>query len=215
MDTALVERSGTQAVSRGTSRSRIWLVLERSSQICARLSVIGGVIVGLYGLYDSLEKQREAAEASRLQSLAYIQQFITEDFAVQREVTRLNLTQVLPPLEELAEKSPGRELYFSDALGEIPSIGEHYERMGAEVKLGYLDFALIFEVVPFPDDFWMRTTKLKTQLRKNWNGTGGAELPDLWGNFDGLAKQYKIARADAERKRAEKPSLWRALRARI
>jgi hypothetical protein len=201
----------TEEPKEQTRPARAWNVLDRSSQVCARISLIVGVAVGIWGLYDSLEKQQVAARAGKLQTLTYIQQFIKEDFAIQGKITGFDFAR-LPVLETKALNTSGHSLYFSTELGDLPEIGEHYERIGAEVKLGYLDFELIFEVVPFPDEFWTRTAPLKNNLRKNWNGPTGRPLSDLWANFDELHDRYQVARHQAENEQMwNGRPLWRRL----
>ncbi len=129
---------------------------------------------------------------TRLQSLTPIRAFIDEDFKVQRTISEFDYSQ-LGVLETQAAAEPARNVYFRDAML-IATIGEHYERVGAEIKLNYLDFDLVFEVVPFPDDFWDRTRKLRAILRANWNGKGGDPLPDLWSNFQYLCRIYRKKR---------------------
>ena len=201
----------TEQPAEQTRPARAWNVLDRSSQVCARVSLIVGVAVGIWGLYDSLEKQRVAARASKLQTLTYVQQFIKEDFAIQGKITAFDFAR-LPLLEAKTLNTPGHTLYFSSDLDDLPEIGEHFERIGAEVKLGYLDFDLIFEVVPFPDEFWTRTATLKNNLRKNWNGPTGKSLPDLWANFDELHDRYQTARQQAQKEQLRNSEpLWRRL----
>src|SRR5262252_3557657 len=113
--------------------SKSWPKLEYWSQLGTRISIIIGVIVALYGFYDSRERAQFAAQTNKLQSLSYIQNFITEDFAIQQTITTFDYGQ-LPSLEAKATRDGGRRLYFSKDIGDVLSIGEHYERMGAELK---------------------------------------------------------------------------------
>ena len=170
--------------------SKSWPKLEYWSQLGTRISIIIGVIAGLYGFYESRERAQFAAQTNKLQSLSYIQNFIKEDFDVQQTITNFDYGQ-LPVLETKAAQG-GRRLYFSKDIGDVLSIGEHYERMGAEIKLGYLDFNLVFEVVPFPDEFWENTRKLRTALRDHWSGN--EQLPDLWDNFASMCELYRERR---------------------
>jgi hypothetical protein len=179
-----------------TSTSWSWGTLERISKISAQVTVVVGVLAALYGLRDSLERSRLAERAGKLQSLGYIQAFIKEDFGIQTRISQFNYDDQLPELEAkaAAANEPGRNLYFStDGLGDVATIGEHYEDIGAELKLGYLDFNLVYEIIPFPDDFWERTRTLRKSLRDNWEGKG-KPLPDLWSNFGYLCDLYRTQR---------------------
>lgn len=169
-----------------------WPKLDRLSQLATRISVILGVLVALYGFYDSRQRAELAAQSTRLQSLSYVQSFIKEDFDVQKIITHFDYGQ-LATLEAKAMRNGGRNLYFSEEIGDVLSIGEHYERMGAELKLGYLDFKLVFEIVPFPDDFWERSRNLRKTLRDHWGGDG-KPLTDLWSNFGYMCELYRNER---------------------
>ena len=174
-----------------TSASGLWGKLERISKISAQVTIVVGVIGGLYGIVDSIERGRVAERDSRLQSLGPIQKFIEEDFIIQQTIDKFDYGQ-LSALEQKAALGPGRDLYFTNPLS-VATIGEHYERIGAELKLNYLSFDLVYEVIPFPDEFWERTRPLRTKLRENWDGKGKS-LPDLWSNFSYLCDLYRAKR---------------------
>ena len=72
-------------------------------------------------------------------------------------------------------------------------IGQHYEQMGATVKRKYIDFDLLFDIVAFPDQFWIESKPLRTQIAENWRGPGNG-LKDLWDNFTYLCERYQEAR---------------------
>ncbi len=109
--------------------------------------------------------------------------------------------------ELLKTHGTGKAIYYgTPGLGEV---GRHYEHLGAMLKLGYVDFDLIFEVVSFPDDFWDSTQPLMTVIRENWGGEG-KPLPDLWVNFGYLRERYHKQRAiNAGQEKEEKSTPWR------
>jgi hypothetical protein len=58
------------------------------------------------------------------------------------------------------------------------------------VRLGYLDFDLIYEVVDFPDKFWDETDEFRKSARTvNWFDAN-KRLPDFWKNFEYLHDRY-------------------------
>ena len=178
------------------TNSRWFTRLTALSDVVSKAAVIFGVIVGLVQL-DSLKRGWDASnQAAKLQSLGYIQKFIEEDFEIQKRLDAYDAAKVAM-LENKAQEKTGHTLYFSNELDDLPTIGEHFERMGAEVKLEYLDFSLLFEVVPFPDNFWEETRKIRAGLRANWGGKGHA-LPDLWSNFGYLCERYRTERRKSE-----------------
>jgi hypothetical protein len=172
--------------------SRSWN-LDRISQIATRVSIVVGVIFAVGNFYFSIQSNRTSARNSKLQSLQYIQKFIDDDFKIQSLINNLDPTQ-FKKLEKQVESHTGRTLYFSKSLGDVSVIGEHYERMGAEVKQGYLDFDLIYEIIPFPDNFWRDSNGLRKLLREKWDGDGHS-LPDLWENFGYLCELYRGRRS--------------------
>ena len=66
--------------------------------------------------------------------------------------------------------------------------------LGAMIRLGYLDFDLVFEVVTFPDQFWNESEELRQFMADNWSGPD-QPLSDLWSNFAYLRERYHEERA--------------------
>lgn len=83
--------------------------------------------------------------------------------------------------------------YHSKEATPIVSVGRHYEQLGALVRLGYVDFDLVYEIIPFPDQFWEATAPVRAGARTNWSG--GKGLPDFWKNFEYLKTLYDKQRA--------------------
>lgn len=74
-------------------------------------------------------------------------------------------------------------------LGDSKAVCHHYERISALIKLNYLELDAIFEVVPFPDQFWDESSRIRELLQKNWYGPG-KELPDFLENIKWLHEKY-------------------------
>jgi len=91
-----------------------------------------------------------------------------------------------------AHKQAGLALgvYLSPELSDFREIFRHYERLGAKVKLQYIDMDLIFEVIPFPDKYWEKTKDLRCRIQYNWYGKG-RELTDFGTNFLYLKEFYE------------------------
>ena len=90
----------------------------------------------------------------------------------------------------------GEAIYISDELTNYRAVHYHYEQMGALVKLEYLDFPLIFEVIAFPDAYMDSAESLRRIIRENWKGKNKA-LPDFGANIEFLRKCYEKSRLDA------------------
>lgn len=104
-------------------------------------------------------------------------------------------------------KSRGSAIFFPEGAT-IAAVGRHYEELGALVRLDYIRFDVVYEVVPFPDGFWAATKPIREEAQSNWsideNGkhTG---LRDFWKNFEYLKQQYDRQR-DLDRKKAQNPT---------
>ena len=158
-----------------------------------------GMIPGFIGVFYSMEQQRienqQMGKAMRLTALGAVNNMIDKDHAQQANIeSAINYIKQFPEghFETLSEGETGRKLYYeTPGLSEA---GRHYEHLGAMVKLGYIDFDLIFEVISFPDKFWDNSEPLMNMIRQNWGGKD-QPLPDLWINFRFLREQYHQQRA--------------------
>jgi hypothetical protein len=66
--------------------------------------------------------------------------------------------------------------------------------MGALVKLRYVDFPLIWEIVAFPDAYMAAVEPIRKEVAANWKGAG-KELPDLGANIEFLRRCYELSRS--------------------
>jgi len=55
--------------------------------------------------------------------------------------------------EKISIAGSGEAFYLSKEMEDFAAVHYHYEQMGALVKLGYVDFPLVFEIVAFPDAY--------------------------------------------------------------
>lgn len=164
----------------------------------AQIIACAGIIPGFLGIFYSIEQTRKEEEktskAMRLAALGAVNQMIEKDIQQQQKIREVVATlKTLPPPEELLkQKGTGKEIYYG--IDGFAQVGRHYEHLGAMLRLGYIDFDLIFEVVAFPDDFWDAAQPYLTVIRENWSGPG-KPLPDLWKNFGHLKESYYVQRA--------------------
>lgn len=165
------------------------------SQIVACL----GVVPAGWGIYQSVEQNRideeNTSKAMRLAALGHINEMIENDQEAQAQVDKvIEEVRKLPDPETLLQQyGTGSAVYRS--IDGLASVGRHYEHLGAMIRLGYVDFDLVFEVITFPDDFWNETEPVVTMIRENWKGPG-QPLPDLWKNFRHLRELYYARRAE-------------------
>ncbi len=187
---------------RGSEETGKLDVLERVTRIASSLSVILGVVVVVMGIFSAVHEGSRAVKSMRLSSLPHIQQLIQADTVFRPKIASFLKSHDNEQLMALLTMyETGSLAYHSDELIHFREIGRHYDLMGALVRLDYIDFDLLYAVIPFPDDFWAETRAFRDELRlRNWSADGG--LPDFWENFEYLRGLYQQAR-EAERMRKQ------------
>lgn len=193
--------------------------IARITQILTGVSIIVGIIVALVGLFDTKRQAELSLKAMRLTQLAELESIVAEDREMQDGkiesfLKSLNAEQnaggdcfengAFLPAEKMLKKfnGNGHDMYMSDCLADFKSIGRHYDSVGAVVKLGFLDFDFLFDLVTFPDSFWEKSKPYRKTIRKNWRGPEVSEeereLPDFWAGFSYLHDEYEEARERAK-----------------
>lgn len=175
-------------------------VVTRVIQSAKEISVIIGIFVALFGIYTTLQNERRNAAQARMAGLGALDKFMADDSAIRSEVGKFLRDyggsagkQELTDL--ISRYGSGERAYESEELTSMRTIGRHYERMGLYVRLEYLDFPLVYEVVSFPDEFWAQTADFRERVQKdNWSASGSA-LPDFWKNFAYLEQRFQEQRA--------------------
>ncbi len=166
----------------------------RITQVASGLSVIVGIVFTLVQIYRTSAEVRDAAHTAKLSALPSIRELIKQDSDIRKQIDVFLHSYDKTKFKEVLSRYPDVEqAYFSDELAGLREVGHHYEQLGALLKTGYIDFDLIYEIVPFPDAFWEQTQQLRDDCKKNWsNGKG---LPDFWRNFAYLKMRYDQRRA--------------------
>ena len=179
------------------SQFNTWEKVARISQAASSLSIVVGITVALFGVYNTLQNARLAIRASRLSSLTTLNQFVDRDTQIRAQADAF--LDKYKTREELAQAlhkySSNQRAYDSEEFKDLREIGHHYEQIATLVRLGYVDFDLVYNTIPFPDDFWDRTADFRREVQtKNWSGDGKA-LPDFWSNMEYLKGLYEDQRA--------------------
>ena len=165
--------------------------------IATGLSVIAGVAISVFQLVDYVDGAERAALGSRLQSLAHVQALLKADEQVRR-VGRQWVREKLPALQaeaprRIAAAGTGEDFYLAEDMKPFAEVHYHYEQLGALVMLRYIEFALVFEIIAFPDDYMRATESLRRQIAAHWKGPD-QPLPDLGSNALALQACYLYAR---------------------
>ncbi len=95
------------------------------------------------------------------------------------------LNDIEKPAADPTRPRWGQEVYYSDdpRIRDFRTAHQYFEKIGVLVRQGFLNFALVFDLVAFPDDFWKEGQELRTTLSRHWN-PGQKELRDFG---DGIA----------------------------
>ncbi len=89
--------------------------------------------------------------------------------------------------EQMVETQLNPLNFYYQSLPRIAKIGEFYEFAGMLVRKDLIDFELMFEVLPFPDKFWIDTEEFRQAMRD-------VSYAGFWDNFSYLREQYIDAR---------------------
>lgn len=171
--------------------------------IATGLSVIAGVAMSVSHLAALAENSKRAGTSNRLQALQQIQSILREDEDVRthaRRFMRDSGAQISPRvLALIREAGSGEDFYLSPAMKDYATVHHHYEQLGALVKLGYIDFALVFEVIPFPDEYMKTVRPIREAITTHWRGVGQRPLLGFGANIDYLQACFEFSRAHRDR----------------
>jgi hypothetical protein len=164
--------------------------IAKTADSAKNIAIIVGIAVTLFGLYKGYKELVWSARSQKLSSFGTVKELIKTDEEERKKIPGI-LDMDIP---ELLKKHHYVEHFYDSPEGaEIASVGRHYEQLGALVRLGYIDFELVYEVVPFPDEFWEVTAPVRDGARSNWS-EHEANLPDFWKNFEYLKERYESQR---------------------
>jgi hypothetical protein len=174
------------------------LITKQIVQIFTCLSFIMGIFLGLGELNKSRRELYVAVRILKLSSLQHQNRIFEQN----REIRHKRQEFVKKYRKIKAEKreqeyiqqlflkhGTGRCVYLSEELKVFSAVGRHYEYLGALVRLEYIDFPLVFEVLAFPDDFLDETRKLRQRIQDEWDGPGKRNN-EFWKNFIYLRELY-------------------------
>ena len=169
--------------------------------IVSGLSVILSAAWSLYQFGNATRDQRKAARIVQLTSYESFGQVlkryheievITDNFMRRQRRGALDLQALLKRYET------GSSMYYAEELKDFREIHQFYEELGALIRYGAVDFALVFELVTFPSDFQGATRPLQQFLADHWFETQDdpvkKRLADFGSNFTDLEQRYEEAR---------------------
>ncbi len=179
-------------------RAAVLGVWQAAVGLATGLSVIVGVLISVTQLVEWVDDSKRANLTERLQSLQHVAHLLERDERIRlraRAFLRERLPEIAPHVDELIRQAgTGEDLYLSQDMEDYAAVHFHYEQLGALVKLEYIEFPLVFEIIPFPDEYMTAIEPVRRALSANWKGPG-KPLPDLGANIDFLKRCYELSRA--------------------
>lgn len=170
--------------------------------LASGLSVIVGVVISLSQLHELVDSSQRTDMTRRLAALGHVKQFLADDVEVNRRGRRFMrevLSELKPQIEQrILAAGSGAAFYLSEEMVDYAAMQYHYEQLGALVKLGYIDFTLVYEVIAFPDEYMDAIAPVQRALATHWKGQHRA-LDDLGANIQFLRACYQKARANPKR----------------
>ncbi|PTT76906.1 hypothetical protein DBR42_26165 [Pelomonas sp. HMWF004] len=165
--------------------------------IASGMSVIVGVFISVGHFRDFVENAVRGDMSKRLAALQHVKEFFAEDARIARCADRF-LHQRWPALQPVLQEriraaGSGRSFYLSDEMSDYAAVHYHYEQLGALVKLGYIEFPLVFAIIAYPDEYMERTASMQKALAANWKGPG-RPLNDLGASIHWLQRCYEHSR---------------------
>ena len=167
--------------------------------IVSSLSIVLGVAISVTQLIGFVENSKRASVSLRLSTLQQVKDFLGRDEEVRR-LAHAFLAQKLPGIEanvgeRIKQYGSGEAFYLSPEMKDFATVHYHYEQMGALLKLGYVEFPLIFEIIAYPDMYMERVERVREAVARDWKGPG-QPLPDLGSNIQYLRACYAASRKD-------------------
>ncbi|SEK54175.1 hypothetical protein SAMN05216359_102143 [Roseateles sp. YR242] len=163
------------------------------------LSVIVGVAMSVSHLAALVKDSKRANASTRLQALQQIHSILKEDEAIRiraRHFLRRGVPDIEPHVVDLIrEAGSGEDFYFSATMKDYAAVHYHYEQLGALVKLGYIEFPLVFEVIPFPDAYMKAVQPIRDALAENWRGIGQRPMTGFGSDIDYLKDCFEHSRS--------------------
>lgn len=168
------------------------------------LSLVTGIVIGMMQIKESLsranttlEKANQTLDAIKVEALSNVMDILDIHSKVRIQQVKFDAERFEKTVDDFhllfSAGKTGEQIYYSPALQEFREIVSHYERLSVLIKLGYVEFQVIFDTIAFPDNFWRDSLALRTRIAENWFGEDKA-LSDFLSGFAGLCESYKRER---------------------
>lgn len=158
------------------------------------VSLLLGITIGMSQLWELRKNSDETLDALKIQSIGHLDDYIGRYYETQNNrdaFLKCDLKGIHSSIQDrFAKGESAQTIYHSDELEDFRKVASSWERLGALIRLNYIDFEIIYETLPFPTVFWKETTPIRESLSNNWYGQGES-LDDFLSNMDWLKDQYR------------------------
>ena len=98
-------------------------------------------------------------------------------------------------------KSGGQVVFFEDTpvIRDYRKAHLFFENLGVLVRSGTVDYQLVFDLIAFPDTFWVESMDLRNKLSANWNPSTG-QLSDFAEGMAYLKWRYENSRSKSKKR---------------
>lgn len=162
------------------------------TQIATLISVIIGTYVAVSSTVDTLN-------SSDISDVNNVKPLVSDDLSIRKKMVVYMKNQMdddIGYIKQAIEKGEsGESLFYSDRLSNYQEITAYYENLGSILKWENMEFKIIFDMLAFPDNFYLKTKEVRQLIAANWHGQG-VPLQDFFSDFDALCVHYQDKRAD-------------------
>jgi hypothetical protein len=99
----------------------------------------------------------------------------------------IQANKFLLEIADLEENINIKSIYGQEKYNELREIGYHFEFIGTLVRRKIIPFKVIFDIISFPDDLWLKTNEFRTVMKRSY-------FRDFWENFGYLNSEFQKER---------------------
>lgn len=178
--------------------------LTKMTAILTCLSLIVGIVIGLIQIRNVLSKAdvtmvkaNQVLDAIKVEALSGVIDILDADKQIRVQQSKFDSERFNEKVNDaksmLSAGKTGEQIYYSDGFKDFRNIVSHYERISVLIRLKYLEFPVIFEIIAFPDNFWNESREIRNIISSNWYGKGES-LGDFLEGLSLLCDKYQKER---------------------
>lgn len=169
--------------------------MEKITQL-TKIATLLSIIIGIYVTASSAV---HTLNSSRISAVNEIKPLIKEDLSIRKQLVVYMENQMNDDMSyvkaSIAQGKSGELLFYSDHLNDYQKITSYYENLGSILNWENSEFNIVFDMLAFPDEFYLKTKEMRKLISNNWHSKG-VPLNDIFSDFDALCLHYQEKRAD-------------------